>query len=77
MSSFQVIVPTEPRQTNYKRIYIALEPLQKLKIATGDLIVIKHDLQQHKEKEVILRTFPRSITGTKIKMSNFISMYFV
>ena len=54
MSSFQVIVPTEPRQTNYKRIYIALEPLQKLKIATGDLIIIKHDSQQLNEKEVIL-----------------------
>ncbi|KAI7857888.1 P-loop containing nucleoside triphosphate hydrolase protein [Circinella umbellata] len=51
MLSFQIIVPTELRQTNHKRIYIALEPLQKLKIATGDLIIIKHDSEQHNEKE--------------------------
>ena len=59
MLSFQIIVPTELRQTNHKRIYIALEPLQKLKIATGDLIIIKHDSEQHNEKEVILRTVLR------------------
>ncbi|KAI9264294.1 P-loop containing nucleoside triphosphate hydrolase protein [Phascolomyces articulosus] len=49
MASFQIIPPTKTRQSNHKRIYVALEPLQNLQIATGDLVLIQHDLKEKNE----------------------------
>ncbi|KAI9498373.1 P-loop containing nucleoside triphosphate hydrolase protein [Zychaea mexicana] len=50
MSAFQVASPTETRHSNHKRIFVALEPLQKLQIATGDLVIVQRDQQSNTEK---------------------------
>ncbi|KAI8149913.1 P-loop containing nucleoside triphosphate hydrolase protein [Fennellomyces sp. T-0311] len=49
MFTFQVARTAESRHNNHKRIFVALEPLQRLQIATGDIVIVKHNQQSHEK----------------------------